>query len=162
MPGGTPYNGIRALSQEGDMMPVRPLAAPSLGSVAYRAALLLLAAALLVTAFTGRAGVQVIDGAMAARLFAFHLHGVPGEREYVDTYGEPAPFVHRHCHAPPEQSAPQAGPFEVLAAAALAGAVWCSDPVAQPVLPDTAHPHTLPAEHVPDGWSAPPATRPPR
>jgi len=143
-------------------MRVQPLPAPTLWLVAYRVALLLLVAALLVTAFTGRAGVQVLDGAMAARLFAFHLHGVPGEREYVDTYGVPAPFVHRHCHAPPDQPAPQAGPFEVLAAAALAGALWCAEPTTQPVLPDTAHPHTLPAERIPDGWSAPPPTRPPR
>jgi hypothetical protein len=143
-------------------MQARPLAALWLGSVVYRVALLLLAAALLLTAFTGRAGVQVIDGAMAARLFAFHLHGVPGEREYVDTYGEPAPFVHRHCHAPPDRPAPQAGPFELLAAATLAGALWCSEPANSPALPDTAHPHTLPAERIPDGWSAPPPTKPPR
>lgn len=161
MPGGTPYNGIKALGR-GGMMRAQPLVTPAPGLFAYRAALLLLAAALLITAFTGRAGVQVIDSAMAARLFAFHLHGVPGEREYVDAVGEPAPFVHRHCHAAPRQPAPQAGPFEVLAAATLAGAVWCSEPVNLPALPDTAHPHALPAEHIPDDWSAPPPTRPPR
>ncbi len=161
MPDGTPYNEIKALGR-GGMMRAQPLVTPAPGLFAYRAALLLLAAALLVTAFTGRAGVQVIDGAMAARLFAFHLHGIPGEREYVDAVGEPAPFVHRHCHAAPGQHPPQAGPFEVLAAATLAGALWCADPATPLLLPDLTRPSALPAERVPDGWSAPPPTRPPR
>lgn len=143
-------------------MRAQPLAPPYPEAIAYRAALLLLAAAVLLTAFTGRAGVQVIDGAMAARLFAFHLHGVPGEREYVDAAGQPAPFVHRHCHAPPEQPAPQAGPFEVLAAAALAGAVWCAQPAHPMAVLASVQPHPFPAEHAPEGWHAPPPTQPPR
>lgn len=143
-------------------MRAQPRAPLSPGAIAYRAALLLLAAAVLLTAFTGRAGVQVIDGAMAARLFAFHLHGVPGEREYVAAAGQPAPFVHRHCHGSPEQPAPQAGPFEVLAAAVLAGAIWCAQPAHLLAAPAFIQPHPFPVEHAPEGWHAPPPTQPPR
>lgn len=100
-----------------------------------RTALAALALAVLMSGFTGRAGVQVVDGAIAARLFALHLHGIAGEREYVEAHREPAPFVHGHCHAPLEQPAPQPGPYEVQAAASLAGAALCAMSSSAPAPP---------------------------
>src|SRR5829696_352103 len=85
-----------------------------------------LAVALLMSAFTGNAGVQVLDSALTARLFALHQHGVPGEAEYIHQHGAPAPFVHTHCHATANQSESPA-PAEVQAAASLSGALLCAD-----------------------------------
>jgi hypothetical protein len=128
----------------------------------YRAAAVLLAVALLGTGFAGRAGVQVLDGAIVARLLPLHLHGVPGEAEYVRTFGVPAPFVHPHCHDAPAGATPGPGPDEVQAAAALAGAVWCA--AAAPAAP--AAPAALPLADGPflvlTGISLSPLIRPPR
>jgi hypothetical protein len=96
-------------------------------SALHPAAVIALTVALLASGFTGRAGVQVVDGAMAARLFALHLHGVDGEAEYVREFGEAAPFVHPHCHAPLAPVSAQPSPDGVQAASALAGALWCND-----------------------------------
>jgi len=98
-------------------------------------ALIALVAALLVTGCTGHAGVQVVDRALAERIFALHLHGVPGEREYVETYGRPAPFVPPHCHRVLPDSRSQSGPDQVNAAASLAGAVVCGAWTARTVVP---------------------------
>jgi len=115
-------------------------------SPAHRGVLALLAAALLLTSFTGHAGVQVLDRDFAARLFPYHLHGVPGEREYVERYHEPAPFVPGHCHSPLVDPAQQPGPDEVQAAASLAGVSICTDWTA---LPAAAPPPWLGAEPLP-------------
>ncbi len=88
--------------------------------------LVLLAAALLWTSFAGRAGMQVLSEATAARLFSLHQHGVPGERAYVATHGRPAPFVPGHCHAPLSTPDAQPGPDRVMAASALSGSVLCA------------------------------------
>jgi hypothetical protein len=82
--------------------------------------------ALLTSAFTGNAGVQVLDSALTARLFALHQHGVPGEAEYIHQHSAPAPFVHTHCHAATNQPDSPA-PAEVQAAASLSGAMLCAD-----------------------------------
>jgi len=94
-----------------------------------------LAVALLAVVATGHAGVQVLDQAAAARLAVLHTHGVPGEAEYVRAFGVPAPFVHAHCHAPVVAADVQPGPFEVLSAGALAGAVLCVPAISAPVAP---------------------------
>jgi hypothetical protein len=90
-----------------------------------RCLLSLFAVGLLAVGFTGHAGVQVLDGAAATRIAALHLHGVPGEAEYVHKYGVPAPFVHNHCHQPLPSAENQPSPDQVLAASALAGSVDC-------------------------------------
>ena len=69
-----------------------------------------LALLLLVVVATGHAGVQVLDQATAARLALLHLHGVPGEAEYVRAFAAPAPFVHPHCPSPVLSGDDQPGP----------------------------------------------------
>jgi hypothetical protein len=111
-------------------------ASPSAQAVILqRIALAGLAIALLLTGFAGRAGVQVVDGAIAARMFALHLHGVPGEAEFVQATGTPAPFVHAHCHAPLSPSVPQPDPDVVQAASTLAGSAVCTASAFAPVTP---------------------------
>jgi hypothetical protein len=117
--------------------------------------------ALLTSAFTGNAGVQVLDSALTARLFALHQHGVPGESEYIHQHSAPAPFVHTHCHAAVNQPDPPA-PAEVQAAASLSGALLCAD-----VSAVITTPASLP--HIPDGVALSPSsamvdvpTQPPR
>lgn len=127
-----------------------------------RAALASLAVLLLMCGFTGRAGVQVVDHATAARIFALHLHGIPGEAQYVETYGLPSPLVHPHCHAPARVPVAQPGPDEVQAAASLAGAVHCdlaAPMLTTPSLTAAARP-ALPA--LPAGVSLQPPVPPPQ
>lgn len=106
-----------------------------------RAALASLAVMVLLAGFTGRAGVQVVDEAMARQLFRLHTHDIPGEQLYIQTYGEPAPFVPAHCHDDPAfVPAPvQPSPDEVQTAASLAGSILCSVGVVLPVIPPTFH-----------------------
>ena len=126
-----------------------------------RMALAALALALLLTGFSGRAGVQVVDRVTLDRLFALHLHGTPGEREYVHTHNAPAPFVHGHCHDARELPAAETGPYEVMAAASLAGVAHCAMPGMIPVAPAESllyatTPATAPESHVPAPPSEPP------
>jgi hypothetical protein len=111
-----------------DRQMTQPLALPAPPAVLLqRAGLLAFAIVLLLTGFAGKAGVQVVDGAMAARMFALHLHGVAGEAEYVQATGTPAPFIHPHCHQPLVDRHAQPDPSEVQAASALAGVLHCAE-----------------------------------
>ena len=96
-----------------------------------------LALMVLFTGFAGRAGVQVVNEATAQRLFRLHPHNVPGEQLYIETYGEPAPFVPEHCHDDPNltTSHTQPDPNEVQAAASLAGSMLCNANLVLPDLP---------------------------
>lgn len=137
------------------------IAVPAPGA-AYRLTLAALALALLLTNLAGRAGVQVVNGAVVARMLALHTHGVPLERVYVHAHNEPAPFVHTHCHdAPPTAAAPtDAG--EVLAAASLAGALLCAPPPAAAGPPATTVPAPAPSIAAPAGITFAPVTPPPQ
>lgn len=124
----------------------------------YRAALVVVAIMLLFTGFTGRAGVQVVDSAVAMRLFALHLHGVPGEEQYVQATGAPAPFVHPHCHAPlVTHQQPDAS--QVLAASTLAGTAICTSAVAPVAAPAAVSLVADAPADAPLGWN--PATQAP-
>lgn len=91
----------------------------------HRAVLLSLVVSLLLTSFTGHAGMQVIDGAFAQTLLRTHRHGVPGEADYIHTHGTWHGFVAEHCHrSTPTESQP--GPDHVQSAITLAGAVDCA------------------------------------
>ena len=111
-----------------------------------RLALLLLATALLTSGFGGHAGVQLLDGAMLAKLYPVHRHGVPGEAAYIAAHGTWEGYVHSHCHRQAADAGQQPGPDEVQAAASLAGAVTCAEftsplpapPTARPAGPDVA------------------------
>jgi hypothetical protein len=120
-----------------------------------------LVAALLVTGCTGHAGVQVMDRALAERIFALHLHGVPGEREYVEMYGRPAPFVPPHCHRALPDSRSQSGPDQVNAAASLAGAVACGAWTARPIVPPSTAVSLDGHAAIPLGVSLRPSVPPP-
>ncbi|MFN8557512.1 MAG: hypothetical protein U0531_09260 [Dehalococcoidia bacterium] len=91
-----------------------------------------LAIAILVTGFTGRAGVAVVSASTAARFFALHTHGLIAEREYVSEYRAPAPYVHPHCHNAPYAPDQQPSPGEVQAASSLAAAAQCAVWTAEP------------------------------
>lgn len=124
--------------------------------------LLLLAAALLWSSFSGRSGVQVLSEAAAARIFALHQHGLPGEAEYVATHGVSAPFVPRHCHTPLSTPDAQPGPYEVQAAASLGSGALCAGGGATPAAPAVL-PSRAPREGViPEGRALAPPVRPPR
>jgi hypothetical protein len=125
-------------------------------------ALAALALALLLTGFSGRAGVQVVDRATADRLFALHLHGVPGEREYVHTHNAPAPFVHGHCHAAREFPAPGPGPYEAQVAASLAGVAHCPAANLTPATPAERPSPAASAPLVPESHVPAPPSEPPR
>lgn len=137
-------------------------ASPGSLTALQHTALAALALFLLLSGVSGRAGVQVVDRATAARLFAVHLHGVPGERTYVDTYAQQAPFVPPHCHAPLDRSAPQPGPDEVQAAVSLAGAALCGLIQAAPLLPPVQVRSTRSTAATPEGRVLTPAPEPPR
>jgi hypothetical protein len=117
---------------------------------------------LLTVGFTGRAGVQVLDGATAARLASLHLHGVPGEAEYVRTHGVPAPFVHPHCHKPPSSVEHQPSPDQVLAASALAGSMHCATLDWSPVTADATLLQGTQSAQFPSGLPIRPAVPPPQ
>ena len=117
----------------------RPLPAVTVPPALHRVALAALACAVLLTGFAGRAGVQVVDRALATRIFATHLHGVLGEAEWVEEYGTPAPFVPTHCHNDVVYRDGQPGPESVQAAQSLAGAAHCADVAVLPApLPELA------------------------
>lgn len=131
-------------------------------TLARRVTLVMLAAAFLLTGFVGRAGVQVVDGAMAARLFALHLHGVPGEAEFVQSFGMPAPFVHPHCHDAVQQQTPPPSPDEVQAASTLAGSFDCTMTLLfLPPLPALVA-LAIDATVTPDGLILAPSSPPPQ
>lgn len=121
-----------------------------------------LAVALLLTGFTGRAGVQVLDRDHAARLFPLHLHDVLGEREYVAQHQGPAPFIAGHCHAAYGHGDPPPSPDDIQAASALAGSAWCMSADIAPAAPP-AQAVMIAAQAVPDGiLAAAPLLPPPR
>lgn len=102
----------------------RALSRPALAL--HQLTLLALAGALLLTNFTGYAGVQILDHATATRIFSLHLHGVPGEAAYIHNHGAPAPFVSGHCH----NALPDAGgqpAADEAQASTLAGATLCAE-----------------------------------
>ena len=121
----------------------------------------MIALALLVSSVTGRAGVQVVDSALAMRLFPLHLHGVPGEEAHVALFRGPAPFVHPHCHDAPRQPAPP-GPAEVQAAVSLAGAVACTAMASTPLPPPAWRGHAGAEHQAPDSHAISPPLQPPR
>jgi hypothetical protein len=118
--------------------------------------------ALLLVVATGHAGVQVLDQATVARLARLHLHGVPGERDYVRAFNAPAPFVHPHCHRLAAPAADQPGPFEIVSAGSLAGAALCAPDVAAPVAPVLTRFGESSAASLPSATALPPPTEPPR
>ena len=134
------------------------LPAPALQWVAS----VVLVLGLLASGATGRAGVQILDSATAARIFALHLHGIPGEREYVHRHARPAPWVRAHCHDLSPQPAPQPGPFELQAAASLAGAAICGAAELAVSPAPAGRPLAEDAEAVPESRSFPPPSQPPR
>lgn len=72
----------------------------------------------------GRAGFQLIEDTVAARIFPLHRHGVAGEGDYIRIHGQPAPFVHPHCHRAPAN--PDDGtPAELAVAGMVLGPVLC-------------------------------------
>ena len=79
----------------------------------------------------GRAGFQLIEDAVAARIFALHRHGVPGEAEYIAAHGAPAPFVHPHCHRAPDAPVEHT-PGEMAVAGMLLGPFLCGAGAALP------------------------------
>lgn len=141
--------------------PVAVVALPGrIPDAVSRVLLLVLTTALLLTGFSGRAGVQVLDRDHAALLFPLHLHGVPGERAYVERHGAPAPFVAGHCHAPYEHGQPPPSPDEVQSASALAGSVLCIaadlTPVTPPAVGLALSAHVLPSGAAPSAPLVPP------
>ncbi len=127
-----------------------------------RLVLVALAVALLLPSMTGRAGVQVVDAATVAHLLALHLHGLPGEADYVSQYGAPAPFVHAHCHDSPAHVEPGPGPDEVAAAASLAGAMISTTWTTAPTLHSSCWGQGAPAFGNPPSRALPPPAEPPR
>lgn len=127
-----------------------------------RCLLSLFAVTLLLMGFTGHSGVQVIDGAAAARIAELHLHGVAGEAEYVRTYHAPAPFVHDHCHGPLPTAENQPNPDRVLAASALAGSMHCATLKQMPAPVASSPSPASHVRHLPPGLSVRPAVPPPQ
>ena len=124
---------------------------------------LALAASLLLTGFTGHAGVQLLDGALLAKLERIHRHGVPGEAEYIAQHGSWEGYVHGHCHREHRAAGSQPSPDQVQAAASLAGAVVCAQSVAGPfALPTAWHAVSATEAVAPTGPSSPPLVPPPR
>jgi hypothetical protein len=138
--------------------------APSVlpGLMLQRAGLVAFAIVLLLTGFAGKAGVQVVNEAMAARLFALHPHGVEGEAEYVRATGTPAPFIHPHCHQPLVDRQAQPNPSEVQAASALAGVLHCAESDVMLTAPAAVSVHALVDVDAPVSWSLVPLSPPPR
>ena len=97
--------------------------------------LLFLVALTLAPSLLGRAGFQLLEDAVAASIFPLHQHGVPGEAEYIAAHGEPAPFVHAHCHALPEDSPAQRTPAELSVAGALLAPFHCAAAMTLPPAP---------------------------
>ena len=117
---------------------------------------------LLWATFSGRSGVQVVDAAMAARLFPAHLHGMDGEAQYVTIFHVPAPFVPGHCHTAVGHDVPPPSPDQLLAASGLAGSLACTGFVAMPAPVLTAHYVIAPPAIQWPGVYRPPLLRPPR
>ena len=61
-------------------------------------ALAALAVLTLAPPLLGRAGFLLVTPDLSERIFPVHLHGVPGEEEFVSHHGVAAPFVEAHCH----------------------------------------------------------------
>ena len=123
--------------------------------------LLLLAAATLAPSLLGRAGFQILEDAVAAQIFALHRHGVPGEVEYIAEHGEPAPFVHAHCHR--SQEAPQERtPAELSVAATLLAPYYCALSSSLPAAPAGRALPAAPPSPRPLGFSARPLLPPPQ
>lgn len=130
--------------------------------VVQHALLLWLAVGLLVTSFTGNAGVQLVDRALAERLYLVHRHGVPGEAEYVALHGTWEGYVHNHCHYLPATGHGGPGPDGVMAASVLAGAAVCGH-VAAVVAPVAQFARVMAARAAPPPSApVPPLLRPPR
>jgi hypothetical protein len=124
---------------------------------------LLVAGILLLTSFAGHAGVQMVDRALAVDLYHLHRHGVFGEAAYIAHHGTWEGFVDGHCHRAMETSHDQPGPFDVQAAASLAGAVHCPAAVTTPVAAPALLRQDGPAERVaPPPLALPPLRQPPR
>jgi len=99
-----------------------------------RILLLLMVALTLAPSLLGRAGFQEIEKAVAARIFPLHQHGVAGEADYIRRFGQPAPFVHPHCHPEPDQPRSDT-PSQLALGGLLFGSLLCSDdavPLSQP------------------------------
>lgn len=100
-------------------------------------AAMLLVVLTLAPSIMGRAGFQLIEDTVAARIFPLHRHGVPGEDAYIRTYGGPAPFVHPHCHRAPATPDDHT-PAELAVAGMVLGPVLCASADIQPVNPTAA------------------------
>jgi hypothetical protein len=87
---------------------------------------------------------------------------VPGEAEYVQAYGMPAPFVHSHCHDAINLQGPQPSPDEVQAASALAGSINCAAALLTLDIPPAAVALPVDAASAPDGLTLSPLSPPPQ
>lgn len=112
------------------LRPRRPRVLPPL---LVRAALLALVALVLAPPMLGRAGYQLVEEAMAARIFPVHLHGVAGETDYIARYGTWQGFVHDHCHDTEARAGQQYTPAQMSAAAVVIGPALCGDVASLPL-----------------------------
>jgi hypothetical protein len=112
---------------------------------------MLLVVLTLAPSIMGRAGFQLIEDAVAARIFPLHRHGVPGEDAYIRTFGQPAPFVHPHCHRAPANP-DEHTPAELAVAGMVTGPALCGSTDTAPLTPSASlivgEPHGVrPAGH---------------
>src|SRR5215207_7391301 len=100
----------------------------------FRAALITLVMLTFAPSLMGRAGFQLLEDTVAQRIFPLHRHGVAGEAEYIAHYGQPAPFVHPHCHRPPDGPV-QHTPAEFAVSGILLGPSLCGSGAILPGAP---------------------------
>ena len=104
------------------------------GRAAQNVLLIGLVALVLAPTLLGRVGYMAIEEVVAARIFPLHQHGVPGEAEYIRTFGAPAPFIHLHCH--PDSEPPRAEtPTQLALGGLLFGPLRCGSDASLPPAP---------------------------
>lgn len=123
--------------------------------------LVLLIGLTLAPTLMGRAGFLMVERGVAARIFALHQHGVPGEAEYISHHGAPAPFVHPHCHRDPG-AGPDTTPAELAAGALLFGPLLCGAGATLPPGPVDGIARTHDGETAPAAADRAPETPPPQ
>lgn len=140
----------------------RPLRTHALPPLLIRATLLALVALLLTPPLLGRAGHQLVEEAMAARIFPVHLHGVAGEAEYIARYGTWQGLIHDHCHDTEARADQQYTPAQISAAAIVIGPALCGDVAVVPA-PDAPLLVTATTRFgLPHAQSTTPDTPPPK
>ena len=125
-------------------------------------ALMLLVGLTLAPTLLGRAGFQIVERGVAARIFPLHQHGVAGEAEYIRRHRAPAPFVHHHCHGTPDGAEQQTTPAEFAAGALLFSPVLCETEALLPAAPAVTRLLGHDAEQPPLASSPQPLTPPPQ